>query len=219
MAKRKATKKRAARRGGGGFSAASVKSIVRSVASAARGTKGKRRRGGFRRKSSGGGFKLIPTGGQLKTYAVNGALATGGFLLAEKGLDKLQEYTPSATWMNEGWGRVAAKAGIAIVGGGLVSSFMGRDKGLWIVVGGLVAAGLDAMDIAQNRIPLTRVNGGGVGNAMEYRYVGMAGVGSNNALLPSEVPSQGPRITQPGLEGLGSMRQPGMANLRDLMPN
>lgn len=217
MAKRKATKKRAARRGGGGFSAASVKSIVRSVASAARGTKGKRR-GGFRRRtSSGGGFKLIPTGSQLKTYAVNGALATGGFLLAEKGLDKLQEYTPSATWMNEGWGRVAAKAGIAIVGGGLVSSFMGRDKGLWIVVGGLVAAGLDAMDIAQNRVPLTRVSGGGVGAAqMEYRY---AGVGANNALLPSEVPSQGPRMTQPGLAGVGSVRQPGMGRIEDLIPN
>ncbi len=216
MAKRKAAKK-AGRRGGGGFSAASVKSIVRSVASAARGgsrRKGGKRRGGFKGRRSGG-FAIVPTGAQLKSYAMNGALATGGFVLVEKGIDKLAEQFPQQSWMQEGWGRVAAKAGVAIVGGGLVSSFLGRDKGIWIIVGGLVAAGLDAWDVAQNRIPAARISGVGAGE-LEYRY---AGVGNNNALLPSEVPSQGSRITQPGLDGIGSIRQPGMANLRDLMTN
>lgn len=215
MAKRKAGKK-AGRRGGGGFSAASVKSIVRSVASAARGGRKRsgKRRGGFKGRRSGG-FAIVPTGAQLKSYAMNGALATGGFVLVEKGIDKLAEQFPQQTWMQEGWGRVAAKAGVAIVGGGLVSSFLGRDKGIWIIVGGLVAAGLDAWDVAQNRIPAARINGPGVGE-LEYRYA--QGVG-NNALLPSEVPSQGPRMTQPGLDGIGSIRQPGMANMRDLIPN
>lgn len=164
------------KRGGSGFSAKSVQSIVRSVAGAVRGRKGKgvKKRAGFRR-----GFSIVPSMGTVKTLAVGGAFAAGGFIAAEKVTAKMIEKFPDAGWLNDPlkphpWGRVGVKVGVGVLGATVLGNVMGKDKAFWFGGGAVLAAALDLWDhfveADATAAGSSRINGSlaGVGS-VEYR--------------------------------------------------
>jgi len=107
---------------------------------------------------------------------MDAAATAGGFIVNRLVLDRL----PFA-FAQSGWGRIAAKAAAAALGGMLIGRFAGKSIGRSYALGGMTDAALDVAGMVLNRGPAAAVTPAralaGFGPAYDngYRYGGQLG--------------------------------------------